>query len=146
MYCGQTVGWIKMPLGTQVGLSPDHIVLHGDPAPTMESGTSAPLFGPVCCGTVPHVSKKLSSCSPLHGSTILSHTQTRICTTTTHSFIALGIICAWSYAPRHSAPLVNPCINVSTAPCTHPPSSPTEFHRALDSVRKLIICHLPAIT
>jgi len=27
MYCGQTVGWIKMQLGTEVGLGPGHIVL-----------------------------------------------------------------------------------------------------------------------
>jgi len=33
MHCGQTVGRIKMKLGTQVGLGPGHIVLGGDPAP-----------------------------------------------------------------------------------------------------------------
>jgi len=33
VYCGQTVGWIKMPLGTEVGLSPSDIVLVGDAAP-----------------------------------------------------------------------------------------------------------------
>ena len=33
VYCGQTVGQIKMKLGTQVGLGPGHIVLDGDPAP-----------------------------------------------------------------------------------------------------------------
>jgi len=33
VYCGQTVGWTKMPLGMEVGLGPDHIVLDGDPAP-----------------------------------------------------------------------------------------------------------------
>jgi len=33
VYCGQTVGRIKMKLGTQVGLGSDHIVLDGDPAP-----------------------------------------------------------------------------------------------------------------
>jgi len=33
VYCGQTAGWIKMALGTEVGLGPDHIVLDGDPAP-----------------------------------------------------------------------------------------------------------------
>jgi len=33
MYCGQTVGWIKMKLVVQVGLDPGHIVLDGDPAP-----------------------------------------------------------------------------------------------------------------
>jgi len=27
VYCGQTAGWIKMPLGTEVGLGPDDIVL-----------------------------------------------------------------------------------------------------------------------
>jgi len=29
--CGQPAGWIKMPLDTKVGLSPGHVVLHGDP-------------------------------------------------------------------------------------------------------------------
>jgi len=33
VYCGQTVGWIKMKPAMQVGLSPGHIVLYGDPAP-----------------------------------------------------------------------------------------------------------------
>ena len=33
VYCGQTVGRIKMKLGMQVGLGPGHIVLDGDPAP-----------------------------------------------------------------------------------------------------------------
>jgi len=32
VYCDQTVGWIKMPLGTEVGLGPGYIVLDGDPA------------------------------------------------------------------------------------------------------------------
>jgi len=30
VYCGQTAAWIKMPLGTEVGLGPDDIVLDGD--------------------------------------------------------------------------------------------------------------------
>jgi len=38
VYCGHTVGWIKMKLGMQVGLGPSHTVLDGDPAP--------PIFGP----------------------------------------------------------------------------------------------------
>jgi len=42
-YCGQTVGWIKMKLGTEVGLDPGHIVLGGDPAPPQKAGT-APNF------------------------------------------------------------------------------------------------------
>ena len=28
VYCGQTVGWIKVKLGMQVGLGPAHIVLN----------------------------------------------------------------------------------------------------------------------
>ena len=32
VYCGQTVGCIRTNLGTEVGLSPGHIVLDGDPA------------------------------------------------------------------------------------------------------------------
>jgi len=34
IYCGQTAGWIKMALGMEVGLGPDHIVPDGDPTPT----------------------------------------------------------------------------------------------------------------
>ena len=31
--CGQMTGWIKMPLGNEVGVGPSDIVLDGDPAP-----------------------------------------------------------------------------------------------------------------
>jgi len=43
VYCGQTVGWIKMKLGMAVGLSLDNTVLHGDPAPPPLKGHS-PLW------------------------------------------------------------------------------------------------------
>jgi len=48
VYCGQTVGWIQMKLGRQVGLGPGHIVLDGDPSPTLTKGNGAqpPIFGP----------------------------------------------------------------------------------------------------
>ena len=46
LYCGQTVGWIKMKLGMQVGLVPGHIVLDGDSAPSSPNGLSPPIFGP----------------------------------------------------------------------------------------------------
>jgi len=46
VYCGQTVWWIKMKLGRQVGLGPGHIVLDGDPAPHPLKGTQPPIFGP----------------------------------------------------------------------------------------------------
>ena len=32
VYCGRTVGWIKTPLGVEVGRGPGDIVLDGDPA------------------------------------------------------------------------------------------------------------------
>jgi len=41
-------GWIKMPLGTEVGLGSGYVVLDGDPAPLpMERGTAAPTFQPM---------------------------------------------------------------------------------------------------
>jgi len=42
VYCGQMVGWIKMPLGTEVGLGPGDSVLDGDPAPAHGKGHSTP--------------------------------------------------------------------------------------------------------
>jgi len=42
VYCGQTVRWIKMPLGMEVGLGPGHIVLDGDPAPPPRKGHGSP--------------------------------------------------------------------------------------------------------
>jgi len=44
VYCGQTIGRIKMKLGTPVGLGPRHIVLDGNPAPPSQRGTAAPHF------------------------------------------------------------------------------------------------------
>ena len=43
----QTVGWIKMKLGTQVGLKPGQCVLDGDPAPPPLKGGRAPNFRPM---------------------------------------------------------------------------------------------------
>jgi len=42
VYCGQTAGWIKMPLSTKVGLSPGDSVLDGDPAPLPTKGVEPP--------------------------------------------------------------------------------------------------------
>ena len=46
-YCGQTAGCIKMPLDTDVGLSPGDFVLDGDPVPSTKRGWSPPprIFG-----------------------------------------------------------------------------------------------------
>jgi len=49
VYCGQTVGWIKIKLDMPVGLSPSHIVLAGTPAPPPKKKGGAahrPIFGP----------------------------------------------------------------------------------------------------
>jgi len=47
--CGQMAGWIKMPLGMQVGLSQGHIVLDGDPAP-LPQRAQPPILAHICCG------------------------------------------------------------------------------------------------
>jgi len=46
--CGQTAGWIKMPLGTEVDIGLANIVLDGDPASLPQKGAQQPppLFGP----------------------------------------------------------------------------------------------------
>jgi len=43
VYCGHTVGWIKMKLG------PGHMVLDGDPAPTPPKGQSPSLVLSLVC-------------------------------------------------------------------------------------------------
>ena len=45
--CGQTAGWIKMPLGMEVGLVSGDIVLDGDPTPSPQKRghSSLPIFG-----------------------------------------------------------------------------------------------------
>jgi len=49
VYCGQTVGWIKIKLVTQVG--PGHIVLDGDPGPPPPKGHSPSQFSAhIFCG------------------------------------------------------------------------------------------------
>jgi len=47
MYCGQMAEWIKMPLGTEVGLGPGDIVLDGDQNPSSQKGGTAPNFWPM---------------------------------------------------------------------------------------------------
>jgi len=49
VYCVQTVVWIKMKLGMQVGLGSDHMVLDVDPALSPEKGVQqpAPSFRPL---------------------------------------------------------------------------------------------------
>ena len=46
--CGQTAGWIKMPLGTEVGLDLGHILLDRTRPPPQKrhSSEQPPLFSP----------------------------------------------------------------------------------------------------
>ena len=54
--CGQTAGWIKIPLGVEVDLGPGVFVLDGDPVPP-KKGHSPQFSAYVCCGqTVTHLS------------------------------------------------------------------------------------------
>ena len=50
VYCGQTVGQIKMKLGTQIDLDPGHIVLDGDPALPPPKVHSPQFLAHICCG------------------------------------------------------------------------------------------------
>ena len=56
VYCGKTGAWIKMALGMEVGLGPDHIVQDGDPAVLPKKGDRDPQFSPIST-----VAKRLQS-------------------------------------------------------------------------------------
>jgi len=44
VYCGETNGWIKMPLGTEVDLGPGHVVLDGTQLPPAKGAQQPPSF------------------------------------------------------------------------------------------------------
>jgi len=55
VYCGQTAGWIKMSLGTDVNVGSGYVVLDGVAAPPKRS--TAPSFRPMSIvATVAHLS------------------------------------------------------------------------------------------
>jgi len=55
-YCGQTAGWMKTPLGTEVDICAGHIVLDGFPS-LREKAHSIPPFRPMSIvATVAHLS------------------------------------------------------------------------------------------
>jgi len=57
VYSVQTAGWIKMKLGTEVGLGTGHSVLDGDPAASLPKGHSPHFSAHVYCAqTVAHLS------------------------------------------------------------------------------------------
>jgi len=65
VYCGQTAGWMKTPLGTKVDLGPGYIVLDRGPG-FRKRGTAAPtLFGPCLLWLRSHISATAELLSPL---------------------------------------------------------------------------------
>ena len=50
VYCGQTAGCIKVPLGRQAGLRQSDIVLLGTQLPLPKTEAEPPIFGRVYCG------------------------------------------------------------------------------------------------
>ena len=46
VYCGQTAGWIKMPVGMELCLGPGNIVLDRDHLPPKRGTQQPPLLGP----------------------------------------------------------------------------------------------------
>ena len=48
VYCGQTAGWTKMPLGIEVDLGPATLCYMGTPLPSPKKwGTAPSIFGPM---------------------------------------------------------------------------------------------------
>jgi len=49
VYCGQTAVWMKLVLGTEIGLSPGDFVLDGNPVPLPNKGAEplCPNFQPM---------------------------------------------------------------------------------------------------
>jgi len=44
VYCGQTAGWIKIPLGTEVNVGPGDVVLDGIAAPSCRGPCKKKVF------------------------------------------------------------------------------------------------------
>ena len=56
VYCGQTVGWIKMPLATEVGLGQATLCYMKTQLPPKRAQQPTPLSAHVYCGqTVAHL-------------------------------------------------------------------------------------------
>ena len=62
VYCGQMVGWIKTPLGTEVDLGPGHNVLDGVPVPAKGAQQPSLFLAHIYCGHGRPSQLLLSSC------------------------------------------------------------------------------------
>jgi len=72
VYCCQTVGWIKMPLRTEVGLGPGDIVLDGDPALPRKGAQQPRIFRPTLLWHGRRSQQFLSSSLKMFGDRLLS--------------------------------------------------------------------------
>jgi len=109
VYSGQTVGWIKMKLGVQVGLSPGHIVLDGDPAPPPQMGI-APTFRPMSV-----VAKRLDRSKRCHLVWRWASAQATLSfpkSSTVPNFRPMSVV--WPNG-RPSQPLLSTCISRLTS-------------------------------
>ena len=77
MYCGQTVGCTRMPLGTEIGLGPGDIMLQGDPALPTARGTAPTTFRPTLLWHGRLSQQLLSSFCTAHGRASLYFTMGR---------------------------------------------------------------------
>jgi len=117
VYCGQTAGWIKMPLGMEVGLGPGHNVLDGYSA-TPKRVTAAPHFSAhVYCGqTVAHLSNCWARLNrldvlPVTQPTVAKETQSTnpnqwpgiIVSSSTTGFLMEGRSCLYVSSPTSAA-------------------------------------------
>jgi len=93
VYCGQTVGRIKMKLGREIDLGPGHIVLDGNPAPPPRKGHSSPrLFGQCLLwsnGRQSHL--LLSSCLVLKYSSHFSYSAVGECSVFQSLFVSIQL-------------------------------------------------------
>jgi len=63
VYCGQTAGLIRIPLGMEAGLGPGDTVFDGDPAPPWKGAQHPPTFRPTLLWHGGPSQQLLSSCS-----------------------------------------------------------------------------------
>jgi len=102
VYCGQGAGWIKILLGTEVGLSSGNIELDRDPALPSQKGGKAPNFWPMSVvtkrlpisATAEYLFKQKRWLILCLNSSAFQHKQ---CNTT-----AASVWCAWRARNRHN--------------------------------------------
>jgi len=66
VHCGQTAGWIKMPLGMEVGFGPGDFVLDGDPVLPPKRGIVPKFLAHVYCGQTAGWIKMACQVSNMH--------------------------------------------------------------------------------